>query len=213
MIRLDWEKLKSSAVAGDPFPHVLVAGFVAPPVMAEIVADLPRIDSGGSFPVGSLHLHGCAAELVEALEGPELRESVAELFRLDIAEAPVMTTLRCASRPKDGRIHRDSADKLVTVLLYLNAPGETWRRHEGCLRLLRGPDDLDDYAVEVPPDEGSLLIFPNGPATWHGHRPYVGPRFVLQLNYMASQRASHVEIFRHRVSAALKRLSPSHGRA
>ena len=57
-----------------------------------------------------------------------------------------MITVRGQSDGKDGRIHTDSATKLITVLLYLN-PG--WEAAAGRLRLLRGADDLDDYAAEV----------------------------------------------------------------
>ena len=49
---------------------------------------------------------------------------------------------------KDGRIHTDSATKIITLLLYMN-PG--WEMAEGRLRLLRGPADLDDYVREVTP--------------------------------------------------------------
>jgi hypothetical protein len=69
--------------------------------------------------------------------------------------------------------------KRVTVLLYLNPASEAWARQEGCLRLLRGPDDVEDYAAEIPPVDGTLLIFPNGPTTWHGHRQYVGRRYTI----------------------------------
>ena len=37
------------------------------------------------------------------------------------------------------------------VLLDLPPQTEAWTKQEGCLRLLRGPDDLEDFAVEVPP--------------------------------------------------------------
>ena len=31
--------------------------------------------------------------------------------------------------------------------------------------------------MEVPPVNGTLLIFPNGPTTWHGHKQFVGTRY------------------------------------
>ena len=65
----------------------------------------------------------------------------------------------------------------MTVLLYLNPATDAWAQHEGCLRLLRGPDDLEDYAVEVPPVNGTLLVFPNGPTAWHGHKRFTGQRY------------------------------------
>ena len=85
-----------------------------------------------------------------------------------------MLTLRGWTSDRDGRIHCDSTAKRLTALLYLNPETEAFERREGCLRLLRGPNDLDDYAVEVPPVNGTLLVFPNGAAAWHGHRRFVG---------------------------------------
>ena len=66
-----------------------------------------------------------------------------------------MITVRGRSDGKDGRIHTDSATKIITLLLYLNPSWEA----AGRLRLLRGPDDLDDYAAEVPPLAGTMLAF------------------------------------------------------
>lgn len=79
-----------------------------------------------------------------------------------------MMTLRGMTREKDGRIHRDSDSKLVTILSYLNPPRPTWEKQEGCLRLLRGPRDIDDYAVEVKPVNATLLIVHqhNAPERW-----------------------------------------------
>jgi hypothetical protein len=131
------------------------------------------------------------------------------VFALDLNDAPVMITLRGRTREKDGRIHCDSTAKRVTVLLYLNPETDAWNRQDGCLRLLRGPTDIDDYAVEVPPVNGTLLVFPNGPTTWHGHRPFVGQRYAIQLNYMTNDDAARSELRRHRVSALVKRLVPA----
>jgi hypothetical protein len=113
--------------------------------------------------------------------------------------------MRLATRAKDGQIHTDSHAKRVTALLYLNPPNPSFAQQEGCLRLLRGPDDLEDYAAEVPPTRGTLLVFPNGPNTWHGHRTFVGQRYSIQLNYMTNDDKAHSELRRHRLSALVKR--------
>ncbi len=141
------------------------------------------------------------------LEGPRFRTAVAGKFGLSLDGAPTMITLRGRSREKDGRIHTDSSAKRVTVLLYLNPDTESWANQDGCLRLLRGPDDLDDYAVEVPPVNGTLLVFPNGPTTWHGHKQFVGRRHVVQLNWMTTDDKARYELRRHRITAFLKRLT------
>ena len=201
MLTLDYRALAETPVATDPFPHVLVPRFVPEAALDSVLAGLPAMPKGGSYPIESLRLGGAAQDLARDLEGESFRAMVAQRFALDLDGAPTMLTLRGQSREKDGQIHCDSTSKRVTILLYLNAPAAHWDRQEGCLRLLRGPSDIEDYAVEVPPISGTLLVFPNGPTTWHGHKPFVGPRYVFQLNYMQNDRAARGELRRHKMSA------------
>jgi SM-20-related protein len=207
MTLVNYDALNAEPVASDPFTHIVVENFVPPAALAEVVRGLPKLDRGGSFPIGSLRLGTAAQALMKELEGPRFREAVAAKFGLDLEGAPTMVTLRGASRERDGRIHCDSHTKRVTILLYLNSETEAWTRREGCLRLLRGPDDIEDYAVEVPPVNGTLLVFPNGPTTWHGHKQFVGSRYVIQLNYMTTDSTARSEMRRHKVSAFVKRLT------
>ena len=202
---LDYSALQATPVALDPFAHVVVPNFVPPAFLARIQADLPPMASGGSYPPGSLSLGPAAASLVRQMESAELRAAIAAKFGLDLHDAPIMLTMRGRTREKDGRIHTDSLAKRVTVLLYLNPQAEAWAKQEGCLRLLRSPTDLEDYAVEVPPVNGTLLIFPNGPTSWHGHRTFVGQRHAIQLNYMTNDDRARRELRRHRWSAFTKR--------
>ena len=206
---LGYDALRRVPVATDPFPHIVVPRFVPPARLGQVIDTLPDIAGGGSYPPSALRLRGAAAELVRELEGAPLRDAVAERFRLDLADSRTMLTLRGRTRERDGQIHRDSVAKLVTILLYLNPADAAWSRQDGCLRLLRGPDDLEDYAVEVPPVDGTLLVFPNGPNTFHGHKSFVGRRYAIQLNYMATGAKARHEMRRHRVSALVKRLMPA----
>ncbi len=203
---LDLDALRATPVAAQPFPHLVVPNFVPPAALRAVVADLPEIASGGSFPPGSLRLGPQAAALMEEMGGMAMRQAIAARFDLDLDGAPTMVTLRGQTREKDGRIHCDSTAKRVTVLLYLNPGTAEWAGKGGSLRLLRGPDDIEDYAVEVPPADGTLLVFPNGPTTWHGHKRHVGRRYAVQLNYMTADTAARSELRRHRISAFLKRL-------
>jgi SM-20-related protein len=207
MIDLDYQALQATPVSEDPYEHIVVENFVRPASLAAVTRELPKLDKGGSFPIGSVRLGPNAKALMEELEGPRFRDAVAAKFDLDLDGAPTMVTLRGASREKDGRIHCDSHTKRVTILLYLNPETEAWARREGCLRLLRGPDDIENFAVEVPPVNGTLLIFPNGPTTWHGHKQFVGTRYVIQLNYMTTDSTARSEMRRHKVSAFVKRLT------
>jgi hypothetical protein len=207
MIELDYAALRTTAVASDPFPHIVVRDFVPQEALHGVVADLPPLGRRGSFPLDALPLGPRARALMDELAGPYLRQIIAQRFNLDLSDAPTMLTLRGWTNERDGCIHCDSTAKRVTVLLYLNPATNAWAQHEGCLRLLRGPTDLEDYAVEVPPVNGTLLVFPNGPATWHGHRRHTGQRYSVQLNYMTTDAKARSELRRHRISAFVKRLT------
>jgi hypothetical protein len=206
---VDFEGLAATETASDPFPHLVMRGFVRPERLTSVVADLPPLGARGSFPIESVRLGPNAAQLMDEMKGERMRQIIAGKFGLDLDGAPVMLTLRGRTDARDGKIHCDSIAKRVTILLYLNPASEAWARQDGCLRLLRGPDDLENYAVEVPPVDGTLLVFPNGPTTWHGHRTYVGKRFTVQMNYMTTDAKARYEMRRHRVSALVKRLLPA----
>jgi SM-20-related protein len=207
MTNLDYARLAATPLATDPFPHVVVPDFVPADRLAAVVAALPPLEKRGSFPPDSVRMGAAARELMTEMEGSRLRDAIADKFGLDLRGAPTMVTLRGRTEAKDGRIHTDSTAKRVTVLLYLNPETEAWARRDGCLRLLRGPSNLDDYVVEVPPVNGTLLVFPNGPNTWHGHRQYIGKRYAVQLNYMTTDAAARSELRRHRISAFVKKLT------
>lgn len=206
MFNLDYQHLNETPVASDPFPHIVVPRFVPEAALATVFRDLPRLAKRGSFPISALALGPSAAGLVAELEGPRFRAAIAGRFGLDLDDAPTMVTLRGQSTERDGHIHCDSTAKRVTVLLYLNPDDGAWSTHEGCLRLLRSRD-LEDFAVEVPPVNGTLLVFPNSVEAWHGHKTFIGQRYVVQLNYMTNSAAARSELRRHRLSAFVKRLT------
>jgi hypothetical protein len=206
-IRLDYAAVRDTPVATDPFAHVVVPNFVPPASLRAVLADLPPLNKRGSFPADAVRSGPAAQALMHAMEGPELRQAIAEKFDLDLARSPTMLTVRGWTTDRDGHIHTDSTAKRVTVLLYLNQDTGAFGAHEGCLRLLRGPHDLDDYAVEVPPVNGTLLVFPNSPTSWHGHKTFEGRRYSLQLNYMTTGQKARSELRRHRFSAFIKRLT------
>ena len=207
MSLLDYAALAATPAGDDPFPHVVVPHFVPASSLQAVVKELPPLDKRGSFPTTAVSLGPTARALMAELEADPLRAAIARKFGLDLDGAPTMLTLRAWTSERDGHIHVDSTAKRVTVLLYLNPADDTWSQHEGCLRLLRGPHDLEDYAVEVPPVNGTLLVFPNSPQSWHGHKVFTGQRYSLQLNYMTTDAKARSELRRHRISAFMKRLT------
>ena len=202
---LDLDRFRAAPLCRDPFDFVVVEEFVRPDELGRLVTDFPRVPGHGSFPVESL-AHGPAfSRLVMALTGPALQRAVEEKFGLDLEDRPTMVTVRGRSDGKDGRIHTDSATKIITLLLYLNP---AWDAPDGRLRLLRGPDDIEDYAREIPPVAGAMLAFRRSSRSFHGHRPHVGERRIVQLNWVTEPAVLRRELARHRWSARWKALNP-----
>jgi len=208
LVHLDLEKLRSARLETDPFAYVIVPGFLGAESVRAINATYPPISQGGSFPIQSLAAGMAIKDVIAELDGPAFEGTVAEKFAVELGGKPKMYSLRGYVRAKDGRIHTDSKDKIITVLLYLN---ERWQHRGGRLRLLRSGANLEDYAAEVPPDNGTLLIFKRSDRSWHGHPPFEGPRRTLQMNWMTSEGSKGFHALRHKLSATLKKLAP--GRA
>ncbi|MFZ5834120.1 MAG: 2OG-Fe(II) oxygenase [Pseudomonadota bacterium] len=205
MPMLDIAALRTAPLHHDPFDYVLVPQCIDPGALAEINRDFPAVPGPGSYPPLRLELRGRFAELLQELDGPAFQAAIAEKFNMDLSPYPTMFTVRGYCRASDGKIHNDSETKIITVLLYLNPP---WNAEGGRLRLLRGPDNLNDMAAEVPPNGGSLLVFRRTPNSWHGHEPYEGQRRAIQMNWVRDAGVVRREQWRHRLSAAAKKLVP-----
>jgi SM-20-related protein len=200
---LDYAALAATPCERDPFDYVICPGFVRKDALAAIHADYPKIDQPGSFPYQTLEYGPAFASVLEGLQGPEMRRAIETVFGIDLEGRPTTVTVRGQCQQKDGRIHPDSSEKIVTVLVYLNPE---WEEGGGRLRLLRSDSDIEDYAAEVPPNEGTLLAFVRSDTSFHGHKTYVGPRRVLQLNWVTGDRYAKRERRRHMVSSFFKRL-------
>ena len=202
---IDLDRFRATPLCHDPYDYLIVPGFLRGEAIPAIEADYPAIDRPGSFPVAGMDYGPAFAALLATLEGDEMRRAFAEKFAVDLAGRPTMITVRGRCQAKDGRIHTDSTTKIITVLIYMNA---AWEAPGGRLRVLRSPSDLEDYAAEVPPVAGTLLAFRRGERSWHGHPPFVGPRRVIQLNWVTGDDVVRREQTRHRVSAWVKKLVP-----
>lgn len=205
MALLDLARLRDSPLRRDPFDFVVVEDFLARDSLPALVEDFPALAGHGSYPLSMLGCGPLFARLAQELEGGEMRDAIAEKFDLDLSGRPTMITLRGYSDGKDGGIHTDSATKLITVLIYMNPQ---WPEEAGRLRLLRGPDDLSDCAAEVPPLAGTLVAFRRSARSFHGHRPHVGQRRSIQLNWVTDAGVVRRELGRHVWSARLKALNP-----
>ncbi len=199
---LDLDRLAKTPLAAEPYEFVVVPGFVREATLAEVRASYPAIAEPGSFPLDKLSYGETFAALLAELEGPEFRAAIEAKFALDLAGRPTMVTVRGRSGERDGFIHTDSKSKIITVLIYLNEP---WEPSGGRLRLLRSPKDLEDYAFEVPPEAGLMLAFRRSSRSYHGHKLFVGPRKVVQLNWVSGSGHVVWDLLRHRLSAWWKR--------
>src|SRR5262249_15762280 len=123
MAHLNLDKLRNTKLMTSPYEHIVVPGFLSPPTVGQINATYPNIEKGGSYPIESLDGGMMIKEVIDELDGPEFEKAIEEKFNVDLADRPKMYSLRGYTRAKDGQIHTDSKDKIITVLLYLN---EKW---------------------------------------------------------------------------------------
>lgn len=202
---IDFDVIAKSPSTREPFPFFATPGVLSPVDLAAVRADFPDIRKPGIFPLGQLSYGQAFAQLIDDIRSFELEDIMEEKHGVCLSDKPLMITVRGQAREKDGRIHTDSETKVVTCLLYLN---DIWDESGGRLRLLHGPDDLNAYITEIPPNGGTLVSFLRSDNSWHGHEPYRGPRQYVMFNWMISEAALERELARHRMSATVKRLNP-----
>jgi hypothetical protein len=203
MDSLDWTAIGAARRVGQPFDHILVPQALTAACVAAIPGAYPQIDRPGSFSLSDAPPGAALSALIDELYSDRFRTEMGRIFDVDLDGRPTLVTLRGQCGPRDGRVHTDSASKILTLLLYLN---DGWSAPDGRLRLLGPERDLETPAVEIPPDIGTMLVFRRSERSWHGHNAFVGQRRVLQLNYLRSNRDTVVGALRHRISALGKRL-------
>ncbi len=202
---LNLEKFRATPLTRDPFNFLIVPGFLQGEARDALNADFPVIAKPGSYPASEVSFGRNFEALLEEIQGPEFQTAVEEKFGIDLTGRPTMVTVRGRCQQKDGRIHTDTETKIITVLIYMN---QGWENETGRLRLLRSADDLSDMITEVPPEWGTLLAFRRSDNSYHGHKPFVGERRAIQLNWVTEHSVVEHELSRHRISARLKRLNP-----
>lgn len=200
---LDLASFSATPLVRHPFEYVIVPRFIRAEARAAINADFPRIDAPGSFPISELSFGPAFGSLLAALQGPQMRQAFAEKFAVDLSHRPTVITVRGRCGTRDGHIHTDTASKIITVLIYMNP---TWEQSGGRLRLLRSAHDIDDVIAEIPPTEGTLVAFRRSANSFHGHKPFIGPRRVIQLNWVTGRGFGFRQLLKHRASAWAKSL-------
>lgn len=200
---LDLGAFAQTSLTTSPFKHLVVENFINKTRAVETMRDFPVLEHAGLLPVEAAPSGPRFTQLIQELTSPEVTEAFSKKFEIDLTGRPTMVTLRGRAQEKDGRIHTDSAAKLVTALLYFN---EDWQAQGGRLRLLRNATDLNDIIAEIPPALGTLVAFQRTDNSFHGHEPYVGVRRYVMINWMANGLAAQRELMRHKISAKAKKI-------
>lgn len=202
---IEFDRIAATEVCRQPFSFFLVRDVLSPDALSEVRKDFPAITQPGVYPLKELTYGAAFERLIDDIRSRRLEEMLEEKFEVALADKPLMITVRGYCARRDGRIHTDSTDKIVTCLLYLN---DDWGEDGGRLRLLRNGHDIEDVIAEVPPNGGTLVAFKRSDNSWHGHLPYEGPRRYVMFNWVRSEAALMKNIGRHTLSARLKRLNP-----
>jgi hypothetical protein len=200
---IDLAAFAAAPLQRDPFDHVIVRNSIDPQHLDAILAGFSDVPGPGSHSPASLKLGGSFASLLVEIESDAFRRAIERKFAIDLAGRPTVTTIRGELRASDGRVHTDSRSKLITILIYLN---REWSAPGGRLRLLRS-QNLDDCAIEIAPEAGTLLAFRRSEHSWHGHAPFAGSRRAVQMSYVTNRATAVREERRHRLATGLKRIA------
>lgn len=182
MTMLDLDRIRGAEVRDAPFPFFVVEQAIRADSADRVAEDFPVIERAGVVSSRDTKPGPAFAKLLDELEGDAFRAVIADKMGVDLDGLDTKINVRGHARRTDGNIHTDTPTKAVTVLLYFNR--ETEASDTG-LRILNNSRDLEDYAAEVPPLLGNMLVFKVTPDCWHGHKPFEGERKSLQLNYLS----------------------------
>jgi Rps23 Pro-64 3,4-dihydroxylase Tpa1-like proline 4-hydroxylase len=185
MSMLDLAQFEAAILQREPCDYIVVPHFVKAAALDAINVDYPDIVNAGNFPVEDLSYGPKFGALIEELTGPELRARFEQKFGFDLTSYPTQVTIRKFVSALDGNIHNDSRTKKITVLIYFN---HEWHQPGGQLRITRSETDLDDYFVEIPPVQGTLLAFRRNERSFHGFPPAQGERRSLQMYWVEPKR-------------------------
>ena len=205
---LNIEAISNASVNQQPYPFFVIDQSLQVDQLANLMADFPALNEGGSFTLDGLDPGPSFTALIEELNGPEFRQQVSQKLQLDLSELPMIVTLRGISRAKDGRIHTDSVSKIATILIYFNEP---WTAETGKLRVLNS-NNMDDMVAEVTPNAGTMMAFKVTDNCWHGYPSFDGVRRSIQINFVADDAAVKKHHNRHGWTAKLKGLKALFGR-
>ena len=190
------------AATAQPFKHLAVQGLLDQADQDALTRDFPEPKKAGFFPIEELRYGPAFRDLLNELQQPEFSRIVGNKLGIDLVDRPKMIVVRKWSAARDGRPHTDGVDKAATALVYLN---DDWKVEEGgALRFLDGPDLDGPGSAPIPARYGSLAAFARSDTSWHGHKPFVGERRVIQVFWLVDEAAAGRKQKRHRWSKFLR---------
>jgi hypothetical protein len=189
MSLIDLNALDACELQTDPFDHIVVPDFLPPEALQRINVDYPAIDTATNHELRDLKYGPLFTNFLFELQTDAFRTHLGDKFGVDLGNCPTTITVRKYCERSDGHIHTDHKSKVITVLVYFN---EEWNSEGGCLRMLRSSSDLEDYTAEVKPLGGRLLAFRRTDWSWHGHKPFVGERRMLQYNFLSDNKLAQL---------------------
>ena len=202
---INFKAIEDAEVLSSPYPFFGIENSLNTEYQKSIIADFPKLSSGGSFPLDDIEIKDSLQALVAEIKSDSFRHILAKKFEIDLSDKPLVITARGHSRQRDGQNHTDSKTKLITVLIYLN---DNWTPPNGRLRILNS-DDINDYKLEFSSSFGQLIAFKVTEHCWHGYLPYEGKRQSLQINYLVDEKHNQYHHYRHKISATFKKLFKS----
>jgi SM-20-related protein len=176
----DFEAFDAAPLAHDPFDYLIVPGFIRAEALDALNRDFPEIDGPGNASAEQLRSGPAFEALLAELQSGDFAARFGAKFGVDLSDCTASIAVRRYCEATDGNIHTDHRSKVITVLLYFN---EEWPHEGGRLRLLRSATDIEDYVAESVPEGGTMLAFRRADNSYHGHKPFVGERRILQLSY------------------------------
>jgi SM-20-related protein len=185
MSLIDLKALNAVELQTDPFDYIVVPDFLPREALRRVNGDYPEIDTATNHELRDLKYGPLFQTFLSELQTDAFRMQLGDKFDVDLSDCPTTITVRRYCERTDGNIHTDHRSKVITVLVYFN---EQWNSDGGCLRMLRSSSDLEDYSAEVTPLGGRLLAFRRTAWSWHGHKPFVGERRMLQYNFLSNSK-------------------------
>lgn len=177
----DLQALRDAEVKEEPYRYLAVPNFVRPDALAALRDDFPDIKGVGPVEPHEIESGPSFEALVRAFGGPEVQEIFAQKFGEEMLGKPTVFKIRKWEVPTGGYIHTDSRSKLLAALIYFNPE---WPAEGGRFRVLRSGTDMEDYADEILPLDGTLVAFRRSDRSFHGYKPYEGERRMIQMNYV-----------------------------